>query len=113
MPPSAAQAGRAVTVAMVGLLGAACASTSIVGSWVSPEAASNRPKKMLVVGVSDVDTTRRMFEDEFVRQLEAKGVDAIPSYSQLTRTFDPRAPQREIPPFVGTLIEQMAKGGLL
>jgi hypothetical protein len=206
MPPNAAQAGRVVTVAMVGLLAAACASTSIVSSWVSPEAAANRPKRMLVVGVSNVDTTRRMFEDEFVRQLKAKGVDAIPSYSQLTqdrkptqgdvvaaikksgadavlvtqikgtetrtdvsysyqpmmapggyygfysgawantyaatpivyqydivnaetriwntgndkllfsvltRTFDPSAPQREIPPFVGTLIEQMAKGGLL
>ena len=201
-----APAGRIASVAMVGLLAAACASTSIVSSWVSPEAAANRPKRMLIVGVSNVDTTRRMFEDEFVRQLKAKGVDAIPSYSQLTldrkptqedvvaairksgadsvlvtqikgtetrtdvsysyqpmmvpggyygfysgawantyaatptvyqydivnaetriwntgndkllfsvltRTFDPSAPQREIPPFVGVLIEQMAKGGLL
>jgi hypothetical protein len=34
-------------------------------------------------------------------------------FSVLTRTFDPSAPQREIPPVVGVLIEQMAKGGLL
>jgi hypothetical protein len=34
-------------------------------------------------------------------------------FSVLTRTFDPSAPQREIPPFVSMLVEQMAKGGLL
>jgi hypothetical protein len=206
MLPNAAQARRIVTVAMAGLLAAACASTSIVSSWVSPDAAASRPKKMLVVGVSNSDTTRRIFEDEFVKQLKAKGLDAIASYSQLTqdrkptqedvvaairksgadtvlvtqikgtethtdvsysyqpmmvtggyygfysgawssayaptptvyqydvvnaetriwntgndkllfsaltRTFDPSAPQREIPPFVAVLVEQMAKGGLL
>jgi hypothetical protein len=184
----------------------ACASTSIVSSWVNPEAAANKPKRLLVVGVSNADSTRRLFEDEFVKQLKARGLEAIPSYSQLpgdgrpnqqdvvaairksgadsvlvtqikgtetrtdvsyryepmlvpggyygfysgawanaysatpmvyqydivnaetkiwttgtdkllfsvlTRTFDPSAPQREIPPFVAMLVEQMAKGGLL
>jgi hypothetical protein len=197
---------KLVRAAAAGLLAAACASTSIVSSWVSPEAPANKPRKLLIVGVSNVDTTRRIFEDEFVKQLRARGLDAIPSYSQLrgdgrptqedvvaairksgadsvlvtqikgtetrtdvsyryepmmvpggyygfysgawasaytatptvyqydivnaetkiwttgtdkllfsvlTRTFDPSAPQREIPPFVTMLVEQMAKGGLL
>jgi len=198
--------GSVGVIAVAGLLAVACASTSIVSSWVSPEAAANRPKTLLIVGVSNDDSTRRTFEDEFVKQLKARGVTAVPSYSQLrqdgkptqqdvvaaiaksgadavlvtqikgtetrtdvsysyqpmlvpggyygfysgawanayaatptvyqydivnaetriwntgndkllfsvlTRTFDPSAPQKEIPPFVSLLVEQMAKGGLI
>jgi hypothetical protein len=197
---------RFIFVAAAALFAAACASTSIVSSWINPEASANKPRRLLIVGVSNVDTTRRLYEDEFVKQLKARGLDAIPSYSQLrgdgrptqedvvaairksgadsvlvsqikgtetrmdvsyryepmmvpggyygfysgawanayaatptvyqydivnaetkiwntgndkllfsvlTRTFDPSAPQREIPPFVSMLVEQMAKGGLL
>jgi hypothetical protein len=203
LKPSSARPIFAVAVAMWMV---ACASTSIVSSWVNPEAAANKPRRLLVVGVSNADSTRRLFEDEFVKQLKARGLEAIPSYSQLpgdgrpnqqdvvaairksgadsvlvtqikgtetrtdvsyryepmlvpggyygfysgawsnaysatptvyqydivnaetkiwttgtdkllfsvlTRTFDPSAPQREIPPFVAMLVEQMAKGGLL
>jgi hypothetical protein len=206
MMPVTARATLIVIAAIAGLLAVACASTSIVSSWVDPQAAANKPKRLLIVGVSGDETTRRIFEDEFVKQLKARGVDAIPSYGQLpgggkptqqdvvaairnsradsvlvtqikgtdtrtdvsyqyqpmlapggyygfysgawastmiatptvyqydivnaetriwntgnekllfsvmTRTFDPSAPQREIPPFVSLIIEQMAKGGLV
>jgi hypothetical protein len=195
-----------LATALAGLLVAACASTSIVSLWVIPDAAANKPRKLLIVGVSNDDATRRTFEDEFVRQLKARGIDAVPSYSQLyqdskptqeavvsaikssgadtvlvtqikgtdtrtdvsyqyqpmlvpggyygfysgawastyvatptvyqydvvnaetriwntvndkllfsvmTRTFDPSAPQREIPPFVTLIVDHMAKGELI
>jgi len=206
MMPFTPVARRVVIATVAGMLAVACASTSIVSSWVNPEAAANKPRRLLIVGVSSNDTTRRIFEDEFVRQLKARGLEAMPSYGQLpgsgkptqqdvvaairsagadsvlvtqikgtvtrtdvsyqyqptlvpggyygfysgawssamvatptvyqydvvnaetriwntgndkllfsamTRTFDPSAPQREIPPFVTLIVEQMAKGGLI
>jgi hypothetical protein len=38
-------------------------------------------KKLLVVGVSNQPALRRNFEDEFVKDLKAVGVDAVASYS--------------------------------
>ena len=78
-----------LAAALAGLLLAACASTSIVSLWVIPDAAANKPRKLLVVGVSNADATRRIFEDEFVRQLKARGIDAVPSYSQLYQDSKP------------------------
>jgi hypothetical protein len=68
----------AVAVA-VGLT--ACAvSTKIINQWVSPDYASPRFKKIMVIGVSKQASIRRTFEDQFVTQLKAAGVDALPSY---------------------------------
>jgi hypothetical protein len=59
----------------------ACAtSTKIVNQWVSPDYASPRFRKIMVIGVSKQPGIRRTFEDEFVTQLKAAGVDAVPSY---------------------------------
>ena len=37
-------------------------------------------KKILIIGASRKESTRRYFEDEFVRQLRARGTDAVASY---------------------------------
>lgn len=61
-------------------LTACAASTKIVNQWTSPDYTSPRFKKIMVIGVSKQASIRRTFEDEFVTQLKAAGVEAVPSY---------------------------------
>jgi hypothetical protein len=58
----------------------ACAATRIINQWSNPDYAVGSFKKILVIGVSKQTSIRRIFEDEFVAQLKALGVDAVPSY---------------------------------
>ena len=60
-----------------------CAGTTMTKSWRSPDYKGQPLKKLLVVGVSDEPDLRRSFEKEFVKELKAAGVDAIPSYALL------------------------------
>jgi hypothetical protein len=60
---------------------AACASTSLVNQWKSPDFSGPAVRKVLVLGVTEQAGVRRVFEDEFSSQLRAAGVDAVPSYT--------------------------------
>lgn len=60
----------------------ACGTTQINAAWKDP-AYQGRPNKIMVVGVSKSQLKRRMFEDEFVRQLKVHGVQGIASYTVL------------------------------
>ena len=73
---------RIFVLAMAVALGltACAASTKIVNEWVSPDYTSPRFRKIMVIGVSKQPSIRRTFEDEFVKQLKATGVEAVPSY---------------------------------
>lgn len=60
---------------------AGCASTTLDGSWTSPDFAGKRiDAPLLVVGVARDDTVRRVYEDEMVSKLVARGVRATQSY---------------------------------
>jgi len=59
---------------------AACASTELVNQWSNPAYTSPSFKKVMVIGVTKQSGIRRTFEDEFVAQLKAAGVNAVPSY---------------------------------
>jgi hypothetical protein len=72
-------AGYVLTLAM---LLSACVSTQLNSVWKDP-AYQARPAKIMVVGVAKVPVNRRIFEDEFVSQLKARGTDAIASYTVL------------------------------
>jgi len=61
----------------------ACAGTTLTKSWRNPDYKGQSLKKVLVVGVSDEPDLRRTFEKEFVKELKAAGMDAIPSYTVL------------------------------
>ena len=67
-----------VAAAALGL--ASCASTQLVNQWSNPAYTSPSFKKVMVIGVTKQAGIRRTFEDEFVAQLNAAGVNAIPSY---------------------------------
>ena len=71
---------QAVLISMV-LLVAACASTNLSNSWTTPDFKGPPLKKLMVVGVSNQPALRRTFEDEFVKELKAAGVDAVASYN--------------------------------
>jgi len=62
-------------------LAVACAATTLSSAWKDPAYSGAGFRKLLVVGVSDSPTNRRLFEDEFSRALRAAGVEAVASYA--------------------------------
>jgi hypothetical protein len=66
------------------LSGCSTATTPIVSEWRNPAYASGPFKRIMVGGPSGQTSVRRNFEDEFVVQLRAVGVDAMPSYQYLS-----------------------------
>ena len=71
--------GLALSFIVLALLG--CAATTLKNSWRDPDYKGPPLKKVMVVGVSNQAATRRTFEDEFVKQLKADGVEGIQSYN--------------------------------
>jgi hypothetical protein len=72
-----------VYLVAVAMLLASCATTNLTSVWKDPSYQS-RPSKILVIGMARSPLNRRLFEDEFVRRLEAHGTAAIASYTVLT-----------------------------
>ena len=65
------------------ILATSCATTELTSVWKDPSYQS-RPSKVMVIGVAKNPIYRRLFEDEFVRQLKERGTDAISSYTVLS-----------------------------
>lgn len=61
----------------------ACAATTKQASWTNPERTGQKVKSVFIIGAARVDLTRRLFEDELARRLEASGVRGITSYQHL------------------------------
>lgn len=66
---------------MVALIATACAQTSVRNAWKAPDDPGPAFRKVMVVGVTNRADVRRTFEDSFVAELKAVGVDAVPSYA--------------------------------
>jgi hypothetical protein len=64
------------------MLVTACATTQLTSVWKDPSYQA-RPAKVMVIGVARNPLNRRLFEDEFVQQLKARGTEAIASYTVL------------------------------
>lgn len=71
-----------VFLLLVAVLATACSTTKINSAWKDPSY-QTRPSRIMVIGVAKNPAKRRMFEDEFVLQLNAHGAEAIASYSVL------------------------------
>jgi len=67
-------------LALVLLTVVGCQSTTLKNSWRDPDYKGPPLKKIMVVGVSKQAATRRIYEDQFVAQLKAAGVDGVQSY---------------------------------
>lgn len=72
-----------IALGVVPLLLMSCATTQIKSVWKDPDY-FGRPQKIMVVAVAKEPINRRIFEDEFVLQLKARGTDAIASYTVLS-----------------------------
>lgn len=81
---------RVIFISLCCLLLTACASSNLTSSWVDKTYTKMPIKSSLVVAMSDNLRIRRIFEDDMVQDLQAKGVNAIAS-SQL---FPNRLPSK-------------------
>lgn len=68
-------------IVLVGLGAWGCASTQLVNSWQDPRFSGPPLNKIMVIGVTKQAGIRRTFEDELARQLHARGVQAVASYT--------------------------------
>jgi hypothetical protein len=80
-------------LAMAGaLLLAACSTTQVDATWINPAFSGRKlDGPVLVVGVARDVTVRRLYEDEMVAALRARGIEARPSYLTATAPLDDRA----------------------
>ena len=62
---------------------ASCSHTSIEGNWKEPELDS-RYVQPLIIGISDSQQNRQIFEKQFVEKLKQGNVHAIPSYTMIS-----------------------------
>ena len=62
-------------------IAAGCAAgPQVVSAWRDPEYRGPAFKKVAVVGLTDRDSSRRIFEDAFATKLREKGIEAVASY---------------------------------
>ncbi len=92
MKPSAVSLAVLGTV-LTSLL-TSCATTTLLTSWVDPEAVGKKTENahVLIIGVAKNAVTRRQFEDSFARVLAGKNIRAMVSYQMLA---DPQALSEE------------------
>lgn len=71
---------------MLSLL-ASCSSTRMVDSWKSNDYDNYQPKKVLIVGMTDNLTARKIFEQNLKNQFIQKGIAAVESYDVFEKDF--------------------------
>ena len=64
-----------------------CSSTKLVDSWVDEESVHFTPKKVLVVGITDDLTARKIFEGQLTSALQSRNVHAVQSFEVFETTF--------------------------
>ena len=64
----------------VALLWSCAATTTLTGVWKDP-AYQGPAQKIVVVGMAKQESVRNFFEDEFVKQLKARQLDAVASHT--------------------------------
>lgn len=75
---------RLIAVFMIfGLLifATGCATTKSTATWKEPAFNKGKFTNVVVIGVAENEGNRRIFEDEFVKQLQQKNINATPSYT--------------------------------
>jgi hypothetical protein len=75
------------TVALLILAGCG-SSTKLTNVWSDPTLQTNSLKKLMVIGVAQNASMRRMFEDTFANALRQQGVQAIASYTVIPEVRD-------------------------
>jgi len=69
------------TVALLCAFILSCASSRVTSTWKDSNYSGGPIDRVLVMGISDETHPRRIFEDVFVKEFNAVGVEALASYS--------------------------------
>lgn len=69
------------------LLLGSCSSARVTDSWVSEAHKEYNPKKVLLIGLTDNITGRRLFEEQLKKEFINRGVEAVESYAVFKPTF--------------------------
>ena len=72
-----------VVLSLAVLMLTSCATTELTGSWSDESLAGRTFKKIYVIAVGKRADVRAFFEDEYVKQLQEKGLGAIASHTGL------------------------------
>ena len=79
----------AAVATVVTLVAAGCgSSTKLTNVWSDPTLQTNSLQKLMVIGVAQNASTRRMFEDTFANALRQQGVQAVASYTVIPEVRD-------------------------
>jgi hypothetical protein len=72
-----------IVVLLLSVLISSCATTKITDSWVEPglKQSYERP---LIIGISDSQQTRRVYENYFVAELKKRNITATASYTLIS-----------------------------
>ncbi|TLP81773.1 DUF4136 domain-containing protein [Maribacter sp. ACAM166] len=69
------------------ILLSSCSSTQFVDSWKNREITTFQPQKLLVIGMTNNLTARKIFEEKLSDAFVARGIDAQQGASVLDRSF--------------------------
>ncbi len=70
---------RHITIIFICVLAASCSGTRLIDSWVEPDHAKPYEHPM-IIGISDSQQTRQLYEKYFVAELKKKNISATPSF---------------------------------
>lgn len=66
-----------------------CATTQLDSQWASPEFTGTKLQgKVFIVGISNDDMVRRLYEDEMAAQLQMRGLSTMRSYNTIVAPLD-------------------------
>lgn len=68
---------------VMGIVITSCSSTSLTQSWKETESGHDY-KHLMIIGVSDSQQTRQLYEKYFVAELKKRNVTATPSYKLIS-----------------------------
>jgi len=88
------------------LMVASCSSTRFVDSWKNKEITSFQPQKLLVIGITDNLTARKIFEEELKIAFLRRGINAIESSEVFNKSFtDSKKSEEQIEVMIERLLE--------
>jgi len=74
---------KIITFLLLCVVMTSCANTSLVQSWKQPELEKSF-NHLMIIGISDSQQTRRIYENHFVAELKKKNITATPSYKLIS-----------------------------
>jgi len=86
------------------LIMSSCSSTRYIDSWKNTEIDTFQPEKLLVVGLTDNLTARKIFEQDLKREFSKRNINTLESTNVIDKTFtDSEKSEEEINSMIKTL----------